>query len=247
MSLTLLVTAGALVFSAYQYLQSPKEPAPAKTAPAETVNIDEFLKQIKPKNVKPVEEKPEATEEQEKPAVKSTKYSNETKQLLTCAQTFDSKVGQKLTYEEERLRSFLEFKSDENDDRGDAWVTDLVKFSCAVLVNNEVIEYNKKNSEFRAFGSSINFHLRAWDQIKQRQHKFENDEQNRIESERTAESIRVTLAKAQGLIGLGVAGAAFAIFMALALYLIISSIESSIRKISEDFEDYKKSNKPATE
>lgn len=246
MSLALIVTIGSLIYSAFEYLQTPKEPAPAKTAPTETVNLDKFINQITPQPKK-AEEPPKSEEEQtpeeqpkqEKPTVK--KYLTESKQILTCASQFDEKTKNIYAYNDEGLRDFLTRNADSTKfDRGQPWVTDLVKFECSVLANAQIVEIKKKNPDLKILDASIFYHMRAWDEIKQRVAEFDKDEEDRINSERREEESRVFAAKAKALGVLIVAASAFGVFMLLALYLIISAIESNLRRISDNVEEYKK-------
>ena len=246
MSIALIVTIGSLIYSAFEYLQTPKEPAPAKTAPAETVNLDDFINQIKPQPKK-AEESPKSDEEQtpeeqpkqEKPSVK--KYLTESQQILICAAKFDAKTNNMNAYNIEVLLNYLARNADSTRfDRGQPWVTDLAKFECSVFANAQIIELKKKNSDLNILDASIYYHIRAWDEIKKRVAQFNKDEEDRINSERAEEESRVFAAKAKALGVLIVAASAFGVFMLLALYLIISAIESNLRRLSDNVEEYKK-------
>ena len=68
--------------------------------------------------------------------------------------------------------------------------------------------------------------------MKEEAAKFEQDEQDRVNQEEREENSRVALSKEAAKFSLLVAAGAFGLFMALALYLIISAIESNLRKIN---------------
>jgi len=245
MGLALLTTIGALIYAAIEYSQKPKEPAPAKTAPAESVNIDDFLKKIQqskkvetpPPNEDAEDAKPEEPK-QEKPSEK--KFLNEAKQLLACSKEFDSKTKQNTGVDEEGIRLWFQRNADDHKhERGQAWVTDSVKFNCSVLGNQQIIEFAKKKPEIKLLMESSFYHIEKWDEIKNKIAEFNRNEEERIESERREEEARVFAAKARAIVVLAVAGGAFGLFMLLALYLIFSAIESNLRNINENIEKFK--------
>ncbi len=244
MSLALITTIGALIYAAIEYSQKPKEPAPAKTAPAATVNVEDFLKKIQQsKKVEPPpkeepEDAPAEEPKQEKPVEK--KYLTEARQLFACTKEFDAKTKQNTSIDEEGARQWLQRNADDRKhDRGQAWVTDSVKFNCAVLSNQQIIEFVKKKPEIKLLMESTFYHLEIWDEIKNNIAEFNQSEQERIESERREEEARVFAAKTRAVFVLAVAGGAFGIFMLLALYLIFSAVESNLRRISESIESFK--------
>ena len=244
MGLALLTTIGALIYAAIEYSQKPKEPVAAKTAPAESVNIDEFLKkiqQVKKVEPTPEEDSPEPTPEQpkqEKPAEK--KYLNDARQLLACTKDFEVKAKQNSAVDEEGIRQWLQRNADDRKhERGQPWVTDSVKFNCSVLANQQVIEFIKKNPDIKLLMESTFYHLAKWDEIKNNIAEFNRNEEERIESERREEEARVFAAKSRAFFILAIAGGAFGVFMLLALYLIFSAIESNLRKISDNIEKFK--------
>jgi hypothetical protein len=242
MSLTLLCVAGALIFSAYQYTQSPKAPVPAQKAPAKTVNVDEFLKQLKPdapKQEAPIENAEPKVEPQAKPD--AVNYREEAKKIFGC--DIDSNKQAKvpnIEVGEEKIESFRKelqrIADNKRFDRGQPFVSDLVKVSCAIYLHSQVIEYRKKHHDSDIFPDAINFHIKAWDTLKEEAAKFEQDEQDRVKQEERDENIRVALSKEAAKFSLIVAAGAFGLFMALALYLIISAIESNLRKINSNIE-----------
>ncbi len=244
MGLAVLVTAGGLLYSAFQYAQSPKEPLPAKTAPAQSVNIDEFLNQLKPKpQSQPTQRDEEKSDEEPSAPVKpaAPKYSEEAKQIFNCAKDSNLKAGREVPNDRlvDNIREYLNSNAVRKN-RGDAWVTDSAKFTCSVLSNAEVIALKKKSAELQVLGPAIQFHLQKWDEIQNDIAQFDREEQQRINSEIRDEEIRVMMAKTKAFTALIAAGIAFAIFMALALYLIISAIESNLRNINQSIQSFHK-------
>jgi len=245
MALALLVTVGTLILAASEYAKKPVEPAPAKVAPTENVNLEDFLKQLQPPKADKAPAKDEPTERQQdspnQPKPAEQKYLNDAKKLNDCYKDFESKVRQNVVIEEENFRRWIQGTADNRKyDRGQPWVTDMVKFNCPVFANQAVIELVKGKPDLKILSESIEYHLERWDEIKENIKEFNRNEQRRIEEERNAEEARILAAKAQAFILLIVAGSAFAVFMVLALYLIFSAIESNLRRIGETLHDLNK-------
>lgn len=240
MSLSVVGTVGGLIYAGFQYTQSPKEPSPAKAAPAQSVNIDEFINQLKPQPAPAQKQEEEKTEEDPPAPVKPVvlKYLDESKQIFNCARDSNTTAGREVPNEKliDNLRDYFTTNAPRKN-RGDAWVADAAKFACSIQSNAEVINLKKKTAELQVLGPSLQFHIRKWDEIQEEIADFDRNEQRRIESETRDEEARVMLAKAKGLTALIVAGAMFAIFMLLALYLIISAIESNLRNINSSIKN----------
>ena len=245
MSLTLLCAAGALIFAAYQYGQSPKAPAPAQKAPPKSVNVEDFLKQLKPgapKQEAPVETEVEPAEPAPVPAASAaTKYKEEAKKIVGCdvesMKQAKASNGEASDDKVEGFRKELQRIADfKGTDRGQPFVTDLAKVSCAIYLHSQVVEYRKAHHDSDIFAEAINFHIKAWDGLKEEAARFEQDEEDRVKQETQQEEMRVAMAKETAKFSLMVAAGAFALFMALALYLIISAIESNLRQINRSIE-----------
>jgi|GEM_PF-1022051 len=238
MSLTLLCAVGAIGFAAYPYIQSPKAPAPAQKAPSQNVGVDEFLKQLKPdapKQATPIENEEKKVEPEPKPAV--VKYKEEAKKIFGC--DLDSIKQAQMTITDsgedtvEAFRKEIQRIADhQTADRGQPFATDLVKVSCAIFLHTQVIDYRKSHQDADIFADAINFHIKAWDTLKDEAAKFEQDELHRVKQEEQEENMRIDQSKQSAQFSLLVAAGAFAIFMASALYLIISAIESNLRRIN---------------
>lgn len=243
MGLALLVTVGALGFAAYQWGQSPKEPTPAQKAPASSVNVDDFLKGLDP--APKAQKQPEQqTDDNAQDPIKEpapVKYKTEVSQVYGCYVDSSQKArmeGVVATEESvERLRAAIQRIADSEDhDRGQPYVTDMVKVTCAIVLHPKVIERLTRDQDRDLFYNALNFHLKAWDTLRSEARAFEEEEEARVQREINDEESRVASAKQQALFILMIAGGAFALFMALALYLIISAMESSLRRMSESLE-----------
>lgn len=247
MALAMLGTVGALLYSGFQSLQSPKEPAPARVAPKESINVEDFLKQLKPKAAQQEEKSEEDSEKEETPQLpaKPTKppFEAEAVKLAGCAKESNAKSGWDPVPDSinESLRQFLETRSNYRN-RGQEWVDSLVTFACAAMLHNEVIAYKKANKGVSTLGLITAFHIKSWDQIQDNIEAFNRNEERRINSERAEEIVRVGIAKEKAISALIFAGVTFSIFMALALYLIIAAIESNLRNINESIQEFKTSN-----
>jgi len=246
MGLALIVTVGALIFAGIEYSKKAVEPAPAKTAPAETIDLQDFLKQLQPTKPGQTPMQDEASEKRQEESSQGKadekKYLNDAKKLNECYKEFENKVEQNVVIEEENLRRWLQSTADNKKyERGQPWVTDMVRFNCAVFANQQVIDLVKTRPEVKILSESTGYHLERWDEIKNNVKEFNRGEQERITEERNAEEARILAAKAQAVLLLIAAGSAFGIFMVLALYLIFSAIESNLRRISESLSDVKRS------
>lgn len=239
MSLTLIVAAGALLFAAYQYSQSPKAPAPAQKSPAKSVNIDDFLKQLKAKEPPKEEPKAEEPKSESEPTVKPdpVKYKEEAKKIFGCFRDSNKQVGSTNSDTgddaiEDFRKKFQGVADAKSTDRGQPFATDVVKFTCETLLHPQVIAYRKANKEVDVFYPALNFHIKAWDAIKDQARQFEEKEQDRVKAEEREEEMRVALSKESAKATFLIAAGAFGLFMAIALYLIIAAIESNLRRIS---------------
>ncbi|MDP2822666.1 MAG: hypothetical protein Q8O52_08295 [Sulfuritalea sp.] len=101
------------------------------------------------------------------------------------------------------------------------------------MKDQSLVDLRKENKITNAFTGSIEFHARMWDAIEIEKRRFEQAEQARVSGERAAEHARVAVAKAQAVAHMTAALIAFAVFMALALYLVFAKIETNLRDINE--------------
>lgn len=242
MGLGLVLAIGLSLYSASLYFQTPKKPAPAKAAPAEEVSVEKLLKQLKPEEPAKQEEKQAPAESPKGQAPQALKYLEEVTALYRCSIEFAKAVGAQVDETDaaaasrttEEYRSQLETLADANELRGEAYVKDAVKFTCAVLRNPQIIALRKENKVSGVFLKVLNFHLREWDRIQLDKVKFERQEEIRIAKEEDEEDARVMGAKIQAITMIAAAGIAFAIFMIIALYLIFAKIETNLRRIANN-------------
>lgn len=242
LSLALVVTAGALAVSAFQYFQTPKPPNPAQKAPEKSVDVNEFLKQFKqdaqPKQEQ-VEEKKLESEQSSKP--EPIKYREEAAKIMACAKDSNAKSGRDASNftkdGTENFRKEIQRIADfKGTDRGQLYITDAVRVVCALLIHNDVISFKKANPDAQLFGPIVNYHIKKWDELRVEAKRFEREEQERVRSEERDEDMRVAASKARAFEALTIAAGAFFLFMATALYLIFAAIESNLRNINRNIE-----------
>lgn len=242
MGLGLVLAIGLSLYSASLYFQTPKKPAPAKAAPAEEVSVEKLLKQLKPEEPAKQEEKQAPAEPPKGQAPQALKYLEEVTALYRCSIEFAKAVGAQVDETDaaaasrttEEYRGQLETLADANELRGEAYVKDAVKFTCAVLKNPQIIALRKENKVSGVFLKILNFHLREWDRIQLDKVKFERQEEIRIAKEEDEEDARVMEAKILAITMIAAAGIAFAVFMIIALYLIFAKIETNLRRIANN-------------
>jgi len=242
MSLALIATAGALIFAAYQFTQSPKAVAPAQKAPVKSVTTDEFLKQL---NTEASKEAPKPDESQPAPAPKPepVKYKAEASKIMGCFQESNQLAGiaqaeAAPTAGEDFRKQLQEVADLKSKDRGQPFVTDAAKLTCEILLHAKVTEHRKTKPESEIFFRVLNFHMTAWDDLKDAAKEFEAKEQARVSREMGAEQMRVDLSKDAAKFTLLVAAGAFALFMVIAFSLIVAAMESSLRRISVSLEAF---------
>mgnify|MGYP000563014321 CR=1 FL=1 len=134
----------------------------------------------------------------------------------------------------EYYRNLFENTADSNDRRGLPYVKDAVKFTCAVLKNQQIITLRKESKVSGVVMKILEFHVREWDRIQREKAKFERDEKMRVAKEEDEEDARVMGAKIQAITMIAAAGIAFAVFMIIALYLIFAKIETNLRRIANN-------------
>lgn len=241
MGIGLIASISFAIYSGTQYSQKPIEPKPAKTPPQKDVSLDDLIRELTPKEPKKQEEKSEKNETISTPTP-SLNYLEDVTALYRCSIEFAKATGVAVeeadglsaSAEIERYRGQIENIAKARPSRGESYVKDAVKFTCGALKNGTIISLRKEEKISSVFVGTLNFHLKEWDRIQQEKREFEEAEQERIESEKTVERNRVAEARENALLALYAAGVAFAVFMAIALYLIFAKIENNLRKISEN-------------
>lgn len=240
MTLTLIATAGALAFAAYQYSQSTQPVEAAKKAPTKPIAVDVFLKTLDPQTA-PKEAVP--ADEPRPPAAPTdpVKYRAEASKIMGCFQESDKLAGIAMaettpTAGEDFRRQLQEVADLKSKDRGAPFVTDAAKLICEIMLNPQVISYRKAKPDADIFFPVLNFHRSAWDELRLVASEFEANEQARVSLQEEAELRRVALAKEASKFTLLIAAGSFALFMVIALSLIVAAIESNLRRISVSLE-----------
>lgn len=223
--------------AAYQALQTPKAPEPIRTTPEREISMDDVKRALQEEMQKDDPKKKDESEARPNAQVPvSLQYLEETTALYRCAQDFARRVGAQVddegnavaTQKVEGLRAQIEQLAIGNE-RGSAWVKSAGAFTCAMLMDKDIVVWARDAKLKGVFFKTLNIHRRIWDQIKQAKIKFALDEQNRFDAEVRAEATRVALAQASAMALLMMAGIAFGVFMVLAFYLLFSKIERSVR------------------
>lgn len=243
MALALAAIPLLLVVGAANFMSQPKEPAPAKKAPAKAVTMDgmsqylEGLQKGQEEAEKSDPSKKKASELDPPPAI----YLVDAVTILTCTQKFAVNIGAEIdantnstTTSNEAVRLRDRIESDANmPGRGAPYVKSLSEFVCKALAKPDVIAI-KKSGKFKGsiVGAIFSYHQLAWDGIVNASIRFEADEQARVLSEREAEAARIDADRWRARAAFTGAGSAFAIFMLLAIYLILAKIETNLREIN---------------
>jgi len=245
MAMSLLTILVLLATAAYQYSQSPKEPPPAQKAKVKDIGVDDLRKFLIDK------EKQDGNKEiipKQQPAGGhfSLRFLEESTALYRCAGEFGKKTGEEFetTNNEqnaktvETLRSKIETIS-EGALRGEPWVRDALSFTCMALSDSSIIELKKEQTVKKVFMPIIQFHVQSWDRIQSEKLNFEQQEENRVAYQRTAEAKRVLIAKVLAVKCFIGAATAFALFMLLAFYLLFAKVENDLRDINETIREEK--------
>ena len=213
----------------------------SKKAPVKSVEIDAFLKTLD--TPAPVKEAPTTDGALPVPAKEPepVKYQAEASKIMGCFKESDKLSGIPLaettpTAGEDFRKQLQEVADLKSKDRGQPFVTDAAKLTCDLMLNTRVIEYRKAKPQAEIFFPILNFHMNAWDDLKLATKEFNAKEQARVSQQEEAEQRRVELSKEAAKLTLAVAAGAFALFMAIALSLIVAAIESNLRRISVSLE-----------
>jgi len=249
MTLVLFALVAFMVLAAINFTQEPVPPTPAKLAPERKVDFSEFVKYMlereqqkkndddRQKRDKDIQFVPSSS------AAPAVKYLEQATQFYRCTEEFGKKSSDEVavvSVEEankriEGYRQTIE-SSVGKPFLGEAWLVDFLQFSCAALRNPELIAL-KKDRKLTSLPVFI-FHTSVYAAIQRDKEQFENSEKQRVELETGAEEIRVSLAKARGVFFAMLAGGAFSTLFALALFLILSRIESNLADMAQSLRDW---------
>ena len=219
-----------------QGTKSTREPAPAQKAPEKDVSLDDLKKFLLKDDAKDAP----APESPPKSVAPTLSYLEDVTQLYRCSVEFGKKVGAETEAEDnataaqrvEALRAQIESFAKEGQ-RGQPWVKSLTTFTCSALADPAIIAMRKEGKVKSVFFPVLNFHMAAWDGIQSEKSRFEQAERDRVEKERMEEEQRIAEARANAVFSATAAGAAFGIFMLLALYLLGAKIESNLRGLDQ--------------
>lgn len=240
MGMALLAIVVLVATAVYQNSQSPKEPTPAQKAPVREIGLEDLKKFLIEKE-KRDSSKGDAAKQQPAGRPTSLRFQEEATALFRCSGEFGKKVGAEIddtndavnAQRLQALRGYVERWADGSSLRGEPWVKAVVAFTCMALADSSIIELKKEQKVKAVFFPVIEFHVGAWDAIQSEKLKFEQREENRVASERSAEALRVAKAKAIAVTCMIGAASAFGLFMVLALYLLAAKIENDLREINE--------------
>ncbi|WP_048439202.1 hypothetical protein [Caenimonas sp. SL110] len=239
MTMAILAIFVMLPFVAYNFMQKPEPPSPAKEPPARTITIEDLKKYlIEQEKRRLEEEKGGGAKPAQDPNVVTQQYAEQVLAIFRCSEDFrklseqetETTSGPEQSLRNEALRSRIErIASDSNPARGPDWVRAMTDFTCSVLKNPEVAKLKKDKAVGSVVIPTINFHARMWSLIEAERRAFRDQEARRVTAEEAAEFARIAAAKARAIFLLGLAGSCFAAFMLLALYLIFAKIETNLR------------------
>jgi predicted lipid-binding transport protein (Tim44 family) len=239
MALALLAAIGAAVMGALHRAAPAPADAPAKPVAVAPVSVDAFLKDLDPSAAK-APEPAAAPASSDKAATGKARpdYRAQIQALVACAREADKAAGIESGFSEdfpERLRDDLARIADmEGKTRGLPYVDDAKRFVCAALADPKVVALRQSRGEGSMLIPSLNFHLKAWDAAQDQAEAAREAEERRVERAEAAAREREAAAAAQRMMLFTVAAGAFGAFLVLALYLIVSAVESNLRRIAEE-------------
>jgi len=248
MTLVLCLLLLFLGLAGMSYLEKPVAPAAVKPAPEKQVDFDAFVNFIleREKQKKMEDERNKRGSDVQlvpsNTAAPTVKYLEQATQFYRCIEEFDkasseqvqvvSTDGANKRIEEYRQliesyigRQFL----------GEAWLVDFLKFSCTALKNPALVT-QKKEGKITSIPIFV-FHSSVYAAIQEEKTRFEQGERLRVATETAEEELRITAARIQGSMFLALAGSAFATLFALALFLILSRIESNLANIAQSLQN----------
>lgn len=226
MGIAILAAPIMLIGAAYMTFQEPARPPAIQDILLKNLSVEQLkLDLIEAEKTK----KPPV----DSPSSNSTnrsflKYSEQAIALLRCANSFSIAAGVEIAQstnaqsarELEDLRSALD-RLASPETRGLQFVDSLVTFGCQVLKDPNIVSLKKSGDIGSVIVPTVKFFDRAWDNA--------DDARNKTIEQ---ESARIVEAKALAISLVIGAGALFAGFLLLAIYLIIARIELHMKNIS---------------
>lgn len=246
MTLALLAVAALLPLAAFNYLQTPVAPAPAKEPPQRSITIDDLKKYLVDEEKRRLEQEKGGNSPKRQPAAAAPvtqRYLEDAIALYRCAEEFrkladqdiDNSSEATIAQRNETQRANIEGLSADRF-RGPSWVKAMVAFTCSVLKNEEVAKLKKEKAIGSVVAPTINFHAQVWSMIERDKAEFKQREAQRVAAETASEALRVAVSKSKALFMLGSAGALLGFFLLLALYLIFAKIEDNLRLIHKSID-----------
>lgn len=243
MTLVLVAMLVFLAMAGYNFMQTPAAPAAAKQAPDRQVDFRDFLKFVEERERQRKQEEERQKRGNDVQFVPSStagptvKYLEQATLFYRCIERFERMSSEQVPVvsNEESARKIEEHRRQmesyiDKPYLGELWLVDFLKFSCAALENPELVA-QKREGKIRSLPLYL-FHSSAYAAIQKERAEFENAEKQRVSGEILAEEARVAAARMKGVLLLSSAGAAFATLFALAVFLILSRIESSLADIA---------------
>jgi hypothetical protein len=246
MLIALLTVGGATLLASYLFVQMPRKPEAPRAVAVRQVGIDDFLRRIEPApEVKPEKSQPAKIAQPQAPVAK--KYLDEARRIISCTENLSLATGNKVSQSDdaiEAFREFLERSANLKPSRGQGYASDAVRVVCSILQNDQVLDLKKKNPELKILIPAIEYHAEGWDKINEETKNFVSSEERRVLAEEMKEERRVQAARTLGWQALMAAGAGLGLFTAVALYLILLAIESSLKQIGEGVDRIGQAHRP---
>lgn len=225
--IALVAIVGAITALVFQYMQVTKVAQPSRAGLVKTVNVNDFVKQLA-----------------DTPSVSGSadgKYLNEARQIVDCSRESNAKSGLGTAAFTPQLAEVFRLElqrvaQSQREERGAAYVADVVRFFCAVLNQPAVIAYKKNNSEEQLFDVVINYHLTQWDQLKDEARRFRQEEQLRSLNATIQDESRIVKAQSGTLATLFIVGVALGFLMVAALYFLLTRMELKLQGLQRAVE-----------
>ena len=241
MAIALLAIPVSLMIGGVNLSSQPKEPAPAEIAPAKDVTaegLQNFLLDVQKRqddadNFDPSKKK--ASEQDQTPA----QYLENAVKTIRCLQKFAVAAEISLPVDYDSNADAMKFRTElegaaNRTGRGEPYVNSLTSFICKIVADPAIVAL-KKESKFKGSirATATLYHRNQWDRLVTEKNSFDAAEKARVAEERGAEALRIAADRAKAIAAFSAAGAAFLTFMLLALYLIMTKIETNMRDIND--------------
>lgn len=244
MTFVLIALLVFLGLAGMSFMQKPVAPTAERAAPEKQVDFSEFVKYLleREKQKKQEDDRQKRGDNVQfvssSAAAPTVKYLEHATQFYRCTEKFHKMSSEQVPVvpTEEINKRIEQYRQniEANIDKpylGEIWLVDFLKFSCSILENPELIAL-KKEGKFTSL-PIFAFHSSTFAAIRKEKLQFEDREKQRILVETAAEEARVLAERVRGSFFLSVAGASFSALFALAVFLILSRIESNLADIGQ--------------